>query len=1447
MTDADPADPMSTTCEGRRVAHLPSLSAFHRTHDERTDMRFLRSTAALAATALLAGGMAGLPTAGAHAAPAVPEPDLLNVSFDDGTPTDAAASRTATSFGDPVIVGANGSYTGVASFGGGDGLLYPFQDAYADTLSRTNAVTVHCVVKYNGTLPTSGEEGVCSGKEAGGVSTYFRGSKAGFMIDIDGTYAKALSTQDLTPGRWYDLTATWDGQTIVLYVDGEESARTEAPGTLTLPAKEAARNFVLGGDANSSGGVQFTSAASIASAQVYSRALPAGEVAALAAARPSPLPTGAVAQVASTVPAEGQQLTEPVQVDVEVDRPDLVHGTVTLLLDGSPVYQGNTIGSDLADGPHTLTASFGDVYGTTVTRTVGFIAQIGEAGGDEGDAPAADLLSVDFADGVGADRVSGNEPTGHGRPFVVAPSGLGAGAATFHGDDALSYQFHDAMEAIAEAGTVAVRCVFKYNGALPSSSEADICSSKESGGLAVYTGKEGTAGFMINVGGSYRSVLGSEPLQAGTWYDTVAVWDGSRIFLYVNGELAGQANAAGAFTQPPNETAHHMVLGGDASSNGRTQFYAPATVARADVYSAPLNGMQVRSLHAGALDDLPTASPTALIRTTPGQGDHLDSVVEVSAQIEHSELVDGPVAIQVDGAGSALGDTIGAGFDEGAHTLTVAYSDGYGFAVSADVAFTSTSIPEGAGADSAVGTGRATLSAAAVNPSGEDVTTDFYPQPAATASSSSTGLISQIPTGLDVESAGGGGRARALAADPLKPGDGMTADSPRGTVEEGVAQMPYQRFDFDVSGVPEEDRQIVWQGTVDPERAVALHLWNVKTGAWEQAAFSRGSSTALTALRAGVSAAHTDGSTVHALLVGLDPFADDLDEPVSDSFADDADYDFSMVHFSDTQYLSEGSIEHPDNPVEQEQFHAAYEDIINWILDNRESRRIAYVSHTGDIVEDYENQDYYESNIAQWGADHLDREMQVASDIQEKLEDAQIPNSVLPGNHDNMHGLDNDTYFNKYFGPERYEAQALTTGWKASGAEYHAWEEGDNSNNYLLFSAGGLDFVVVNLGYGVDEDEAAWADSVLKQYKDRNAILQTHAYLAPSTQADGRNGPDSADGRLLNEQVIEKNPNVFLAIGGHEHGVSVNVRTDVGQTGNNVVGMLADHQAYEVPASQVGIENPSAASLRLGSSFLRLLQFDVAGSKLIVDTYSPLLETFDAVQYDTKDRYDRRSEDFTVPIQLETRATSFSTDAVALVGQGSQKLDSVTTRSGLTAQIVWDGLVPGRVYGWAAHSHGVGEAEGSGVVQYGLFTAADAADTAAPVITVPDGAITTAAGHPVDLAQGVTAVDEQAGDLTDQIVTASDVDWETPGEYTATFTVTDPAGNQASATRAVVVTAGDDAGGDGDGAGGTSGGAGSSDSAGLARTGADVTRAALTAAALLAGGLLLAARRTRRV
>src|SRR5690606_14661805 len=120
---------------------------------------------------------------------------------------------------------------------------------------------------------------------------------------------------------------------------------------------------------------------------------------------------------------------------------------------------------------------------------------------------------------------------------------------------------------------------------------------------------------------------------------------------------------------------------------------------------------------------------------------------------------------------------------------------------------------------------------------------------------------------------------------------------------------------------------------------------------------------------------------------------------------------------------------------------------------------IAYVAHTGDVIEN-------------WNTNDTDREVAVqeyefASQTQEILEETGVVHSVLPGNHDNRGGNDvtTDSLFNQYFGPERYEALAEQDSWKAAGAEYHPWKEGDNENSYTLFSAAGRDFITVSLGY----------------------------------------------------------------------------------------------------------------------------------------------------------------------------------------------------------------------------------------------------------------------------------------------------------------------------------------------------------------------------------------------
>ena len=78
-------------------------------------------------------------------------------------------------------------------------------------------------------------------------------------------------------------------------------------------------------------------------------------------------------------------------------------------------------------------------------------------------------------------------------------------------------------------------------------------------------------------------------------------------------------------------------------------------------------------------------------------------------------------------------------------------------------------------------------------------------------------------------------------------------------------------------------------------------------------------------------------------------------------------------------------------------------------------------------------------------------------------------------------------------------------------------------------------------------------------------------------------------------------------------------------------------------------------------------------------------------------------------------------------------------------------------------------------------------DTTAPVITI-------SGANPVDVDLGTTyndagasATDANDGDLTSSITVSSNVDTNTVGTYTVTYTVSDAAGNQATETRTVNV------------------------------------------------------------
>ena len=244
------------------------------------------------------------------------------------------------------------------------------------------------------------------------------------------------------------------------------------------------------------------------------------------------------------------------------------------------------------------------------------------------------------------------------------------------------------------------------------------------------------------------------------------------------------------------------------------------------------------------------------------------------------------------------------------------------------------------------------------------------------------------------------------------------------------------------------------------------------------------------------------------MVVGIDPFADDLaprdasagDPANRDHFEDPAGYDFSLAHFTDTQYLAEGAAggtyndfdgnaEPTDQMKAEEQalWQKSYTDTTEWIVENAEQRKIAWTGHTGDVIENDINNPLATDvggNLLYPGLDQqVSDEFDFTSDAQSTLDQAGLINQVIAGNHDNQTGAEigPESRFNQWYGPERYYSAAQS--WPA-GATYHAWDESsetaqdgqDNQNNYILFSAGGLDFVAVGLSYGVTQEEADWAN-----------------------------------------------------------------------------------------------------------------------------------------------------------------------------------------------------------------------------------------------------------------------------------------------------------------------------------------------------------------------------------
>ncbi|WP_394823943.1 LamG-like jellyroll fold domain-containing protein [Pendulispora albinea] len=321
--------------------------------------------------------------------------------------------------------------------------------------------------------------------------------------------------------------------------------------------------------------------------------------------------------------------------------------------------------------------------------------------------------------------------------------------------------------------------------------------------------------------------------------------------------------------------------------------------------------------------------------------------------------------------------------------------------------------------------------------------------------------------------------------------------------------------------------------------------------------------------------------------------------------------DFTIVVLPDTQYYSR----YPE-------WSKYYYDQTKWIMNNAKAYNIVGVIHNGDIVDQV----------------HVEAQWKVADQAMKTLEASStsfphgMPYGTGAGNHDqDPFGTPGGTAkYNQYFGPARFRGRPYF------GGTYAANEADEN---WVTFSAGGLDIVLVDLQYSATARPAAvlnWTKGIFNQHPDAFGIVNSHHIL----NADAA---FSAAGKSIYD-AVKTVPNVQLLTCGHIS--AENKRSDV-FNGRTIHSMLADYQSRA----------------NGGGGYLRIWEFSPRNNELTVRSYSPTENKF------------------------ETDANSQFTLKVDLSGAGNAAFKTLATADPADASHVeaaLEGLAPGQTYEWYA-------------------------------------------------------------------------------------------------------------------------------------------------------------------
>ena len=206
--------------------------------------------------------------------------EVLLVDFDDNTANDkSASSNTVKTSGSPKIQYDEELNKNVAVFDGSSAFMYPFSDENYSKIKEN--VTLESVFKIQpfdssyvdvvANMESAGlgfEVARISGDTENAVLEFWVRVKSGLL----GTGAYVKVSSNIKYNEYIHAMATYDGEVVKLYVNGQLEDCKDAKGEIYHPTGSA-KVYCIGSDIGSSGSIQSPMIGNVSTAKLYSRTL----------------------------------------------------------------------------------------------------------------------------------------------------------------------------------------------------------------------------------------------------------------------------------------------------------------------------------------------------------------------------------------------------------------------------------------------------------------------------------------------------------------------------------------------------------------------------------------------------------------------------------------------------------------------------------------------------------------------------------------------------------------------------------------------------------------------------------------------------------------------------------------------------------------------------------------------------------------------------------------------------------------------------------------------------------------------------------------------------------------------------------------------------------------------------------------------------------------------